>query len=335
MDAFPQADPEPLHYADFLTSNSASVFWRVPYTGEGKVDYDVTYDIYLVEDIRDVANPPNNYKIASDLTISEANHIRDKLTGEVIGYRYNLMGLKSNSTYYFVIYAKKSFLVESPDTGFMITKPYISKQAVKVIITKPDTGTDRPIAPSVPPFGLASGDESITFDEAQLVLKKKWHALYNKDRNRWEYVTYEEYIDNELLRNDDPTKIEYRSKLLPGWSCSHVVRYNDAINAIRMRGNRDGDYITYSDLMQPDIKAFEIPQDPVLVPNIHEDAEDQSFTFKVDGLTHNTTYIVWVTIENQNGNSSDPSDPLVITTPPDIPRFRHTHCAYRFERDCG
>lgn len=323
VDAFPQADPEPLHYDDFLTSNSASVFWRVPYTGEGKVDYDVTYDIYLVEDIRDVANPPNNYKIASDLTISEANHIRDKLTGEVIGYRYNLMGLKSNSTYYFVIYAKKSFLVESPDTGFMITKPYISKQAVKVIITKPDTGTDRPIAPSVPPFGLASGDESITFDEAQLVLKKKWHALYNKDRNRWEYVTYEEYIDNELLRNDDPDKkLSTVVNYLPGWRVvPHVVRYNDAINAIRMRGNRDGDYITYSDLMQPDIKAFEIPQDPVLVPNIHEDAEDQSFTFKVDGLTHNTTYIVWVTIENQNGNSSDPSDPLVITTPPDIPEI--------------
>lgn len=323
VDSFAQADPEPLYYEDFLTSNSASVFWRVPYTGEGTIDHDVTYDIYLVENIKDVSNPPGNYKIASDLTVSEANHIRDKITGKVIGYRYNLMGLKSNSTYYFVIYAKKSFLVESPDTGFMITMPYISKQAVKVIITKPDTGTDRPVAPSSPPFGLAPGDESITFTEASLVLKKKWHALYNKDRKRWEYVTYEDYLENEILNDSDPGKkpgtiVNY----LPGWKViPHVVRYNDAITAIKLRGNRDGEYIAYSDLSQPDIRAFEIPQTPVSIPNIPEDADDQSFTFKVNGLTHNTTYIVWVTIENQNGNSSDPSDPVIITTPPDIPEI--------------
>ena len=49
------------------------------------------------------------------------------------------------------------------------------------------------------------------------------------------------------------------------------------------------------------------------------DDADQTFRFDISGLSDNTTYIVWVTIENQNGSSSDPSDPLIITTPVDVP----------------
>jgi len=323
VDGFSDADPEPIYYEDLLKSNGASVLWRVPYTGEGFVDTDVTYDIYLLENIRDVDNPPSNYKIASDLTMGEAHKIRSKLTGKVIGYRYDLVGLKSNSTYYFVIYAKKNFLVDDPDSGMMITMPYISKKAVKVIITKPDSGTDRPIAPSAPPFGVKPGEDSITFNKATMIMEKRWHAFYNDETKRWERVTADEYFENEVLPDDDPDKrhamiINY----LPGWIIvPHVVKYNDAINVIRLRGNRDGEYITYSDLSQPDIKAHEIPQARVAVPNIPENAADQKFTFDVTGLTHNTAYIVWITVENQNGNSSDPSDPIIITTPPDIPQI--------------
>lgn len=321
VDEFPNADPEPLYYEDMLKPDGATILWRVPYTGEGLVDTDVTYDIYLLENIKDVANPPSNYKIASDLTMGESNKIRDKITGKVTGYRYTLTGLRSNSTYYFVIYAKKNYLVENNDSGLMVTMPYISKQSVKVIITKPDTGTDRPIAPSSPPFGVKPGDDSITYTQATLVMEKRWHALYDSSTKRWERVTADEYIDNEALPSDSPDKrkgmiVNY----LPGWTIvPHVVRYSDAINVIRMRGNRNGEYITYSDLSQPDIKAFEIPQTPVAVPDIPENAADQTFTFDVKGLTHNTAYIVWITVQNQNGNTSDPSDPLIITTIPQIP----------------
>ncbi len=321
VDAFVDADPKPLNYDELLTSTSAALLWRVPYTGEGHIDNDVTYDIYLLEDIRDVANPPSNYKIGADLTMGQANQVRNKLTGEVMGYRYNLSGLKSNSTYYFVIYAKKSFLVQNPGDGFMVTMPYISKQAVKVIITKPDTGADRPIAPSAPPFGLKSGSDSVTYTSAAMVLKKKWHALYDSDKLRWVYTSAKDYNDNQLL---DPTNPEKKNGMIvnyqPGWKVvPHVVSYNDALNVIRLRNNRDTEYVTYSDLSQPDIKAFEIAQQPVVIPNIPDDADDQSFTFNVTNLTHNTAYIVWVTIENQNGTASDPSDPIVITTPPQIP----------------
>ena len=325
VDSFPPDDSD-LKYDDFLTPFSASIFWKPPKTGEGLIDHNVTYDIYLLEDIQHVQNPPSNYKIASDLTVNEANMIRSNATGEIIGYRYNLTGLKSNSTYYFAIYAKKSYLVSSPTDGFMITRPYISKQSVKVIITKPDAGADRPVAPAAPPFGLKindDGSDSVTLDGATLVMDKKWYAFYNEDSDaqRWEQVSYDDYIENELLDPDDAGKrISKEINYLPGWSIvPHVVNYNEAVNVIRMRNNRDPVHIAYSDLFPgSDITSFEIPQQKVIIPDLKDD-EDQTFSFEISGLKDNTTYLVWITIENQNGVSSYPSDAIIITTPVDVP----------------
>ena len=319
VDSFPDADPAPLYYEDYLTESSASIFWKVPYTGKGLVDNDVTYDIYLLKNIRDVSNPPSNYKIASDLSMGEANQIKSIKTGAVIGYRYHLEGLESNTTYYFVIYAKKNFLVESDTEDYMVSRPYISNQAVKVIITEPDTGADRPVAPSSPPFAISSRADSVTFSEVELVLEKRWHALFNKETDRWEYATVKEYNENYLLADDDPGKRESTIVEYPaGWKVvPHVVRYNDALNVIRMR-NKGRENITYSDLSQPDIKAFEIPQQTVPIPDINPDDDDQSFFFDVAGLTHNTAYLMWVTIENQNGTSSDPSDAIIDSLYPKI-----------------
>lgn len=325
VDSFPPEHSD-LKYDDFLTPFSASIFWKPPKTGEGLIDKDVTYDIYLVEDIRYVQNPPSNYRIASDLSISDANTIKSKATGEVIGYRYNLTGLKSNSTYYFIIYAKKSYLVSSPTDGFMVTIPYISRQSVKVIITKPDVGADRPVAPAAPPFGLKineDGSDSVTLNGATLVMDKKWYAFYNDDPDvqRWVQVSRDEYIENEHLDPNDPNKkigkiIEY----LPGWwVVPHVVNYNEALNVIRMKKNRDPVHIVYSDLFPgSDITAFEIPQKKAAIPDLKEN-EDQTFTFEISGLKDNTSYLVWITIENQNGVSSYPSDAIIITTPVDVP----------------
>ena len=319
VDAFLDADP-PLNYEELSTSSGATVLWRVPYNGDGSIDNDVTYDIYLLEDIKDVSNPPSNYRIAYDITMGEANKVFNA-AGEIIGYRYNLGGLKSNSTYYFAVYAKKNFLVQNPQDGFMITTPYVSKQAVKVIITKPDTGTDRPIAPASPPFGLKPGADSVTFTGATLMMEKKWVALFDRSNKRWDSVSYDDYIKNQLLDPDDAAKrigmvINYPT----GWTVvPHIVDYNDALNVIRMRNN-GRENVTYSDLSQPDIKAFEISQQSVTIPDIADD-DNQSFTFDVTGLEHNRTYLAWVTIENQNGTTSDPSDAVIISTPPQIPEI--------------
>lgn len=316
VDAFDSNDSD-LKYDDFLTPFSASIFWKPPKTGEGLIDNAVTYDIYLLEDIQYVENPPSNYKIASDLTISDPNKIRSNASGEIIGYRYNLTGLKSNSTYYFVIYAKKRYLVSSPEDGFMITMPYVSKQSVKVIITDPDAGADKPVAPAAPPFGKkinADGSESVSLTGATLVMDKKWYAEYNSVNSKWEKIEEEDYDENNSLHKE----VVY----LPGWSVvPHVVNYNEALNVIRMRNNRDPVQIVYSDLFPgSDITAFEIPQQKVSIPNI-EDGANQTFSFNISGLNDNTTYLVWITIENQNGVSSYPSDAIIITTPVDVPYF--------------
>jgi hypothetical protein len=322
-DYFPTAAPGPLRYDDLLTSSTASVMWNVCYTGDGFVDTGITYDIYLVSDIREVPAPPGDRKIASDLAMGESNLIRDINTGEILGYKYDLVGLVSNSTYYFVIYAKKNYLVPNPSDGLMITMPFVSKQAVKVIITKPDTGTDRPVAPSSPPFVISGRPDSVTHNQAILEMDKSWHALYDAANNRWEYVTPEDYEDNEDLPAGDPLKRDgMLINYMPGWRIiPHVVEFEDALNVIRMRSDgRVGEFIAYSDLTQPDLLAFELDMDPVIVPDIPAD-EDQTFDIVLDGLADNATYIVWLTVENQNGMSSDPSDPLIITTPPLIPEY--------------
>lgn len=325
VDIFEDADPEPLKYEDYLGTTEASVFWRVPYSGLGMIDTDITYDIYLLEDIRNVDNPPTNYRIAADLSMGPANQIRSKITGEVIGYRYNLTGLKSNTTYYLVMKAKKNYLVMGDD-GFMTSVPYESKKAVKVVITRPDKGTDRPVAPTRPPFDIAkdeNGAERITYTSATMTLMKKWYAFYNETNKRWEYTTEELYKRNEELMPGHPDyenkKIGKEIKYEQGWTVvPHAVKYSDAMTVIRERRNRETENLTYSDLSQPDILAFEILQSPVTIP-ARKDDEDQSFTFDLKGLTHNTVYVVWVTIENQNGVSSEPSDPIIITTPPQVP----------------
>jgi len=314
VDYFPPEHSD-LRYEDLLTPFSASIFWKPPKTGEGLIDNDVTYDIYLVEDIRYVQNPPSNYRIASDLTISEANMIRSNATGEVIGYRYNLTGLKSNSTYYFIIYAKKNYLVASPEEGYMVTMPYISKQSVKVIITKPDSGADRPVAPAAPPFGLkvnADGSASVTLTGATLVMDKRWYAEYESENGKWKEIEKDAYDPDNPLHKE----VVY----LPGWYVvPHVVNYNEALNVIRMRNNRDPAYIAYSDLFPgSDITAFEIPQKKTAIPDLKDD-ESQTFSFEISGLKDNTSYLVWITIENQNGVSSYPSDAIIVTTPVYLP----------------
>ena len=67
-----------------------------------------------------------------------------------------------------------------------------------------------------------------------------------------------------------------------------MVNYNEAVNVIRMRNNRDP-YIAYSDLFP--VPTFEIPQQKVIIPDLKDD-EDQTFSFEISGLKDNTTYLV-------------------------------------------
>lgn len=310
VDSFPEAD---LYFDDLLTSNSATVMWKVPYNGEGTgdayIDKDIVYDIYLVDDIRYVESPPEEYKIASDISMGGANIIKSKNPApdhSIIGYRYDLTGLKSQSVYYFVIRAKKYYLVDERKAGLVISTPkaFVSKSSVKVIITRPDTGADRvPEAPSAPPFGVDL--ESITTNSATLYLKKAWEA-YFKD-NRWYDISLFDGTQDEYDRLERKI-INYEA----GWKIvPHMIRYQYAVEIL-------GDTsISYNDLKGV-LGNLAITQPGVTIPDIPE-GKDQTIRFDITGLMENTSYIVWVTIENKDGVASDPSDPIIINTkPPEV-----------------
>lgn len=317
VDAFENADPEPLRSADLQTATSATVLWKVPLDGSGAVDTDVTYDIHLVTSVADTESPPSSSRIASNFTPGTANMVYALGTDTLIGYRYDLSSLESNTTYYFVIQAKKNYLVYDSESGYMVTTPFVSESSVKVIVTSADTGADRPVAPIAPPFALKSED-TVTKTGCTLTMKKKWHQLYDATNRKWEYATEAEYEANELLADGDAAKrasliVDYSS----GWTVKiHVVAFNDAVYVVKTLKNRD--YVAYSDLMQAYITNLEVAQTDVKVPVRAADA-DQSFDLPVTGLTENTAYLVWITVENDSGKESDASDPLSVTTLPTWP----------------
>ena len=305
VDSFPEAE---LYYDELLTSHGATVMWKVPYNGEGVgdefIDRDIVYDIYLVDDIRYVESPPDEFKIASDISMGRANEIKSKNPTpgrSILGYRYDLTGLQSRSIYYFVIRAKKYYLVEERRGGLVVTTPkaFVSKDSVKVIITKPDAGTDRiPEAPSVPPFGVDK--DSITENSATLILKKRWEA-YFKD-NRWFDISLFEGTDEEFQQLEKKI-INYE----PGWRViPHLIRYQYAVEIL---GHPN---ISYRDL-SGELGSFATTLPGTVIPDIPENA-DQTIRFDITGLLENTAYIVWVTVENNDGISSYPSDPIIINT---------------------
>lgn len=342
MDEFQNADPEPLVFDQLLTDSSATLLWLAPVTGEGEIDSDVYYDIYLCENINDVDMenlPPLTKKIGSNITIGAQNQVKEKVTGNILGYRYEISNLEPNTVYYVVMVAKKNYLTESEDGEYMVSMPYVSKPTVKVIITKPDTESDKPLAPASPPFRLKYGSV-VGKDTVSLQMEKSWKEMYNKDLGKWLYVirhddpegkvtggyynssnsyTYEEYIENLNLPDNDPEKKPVREmEYNAGWEVRvHCVEYDLALGNVR--GITGRNFISYSDLSKEYVLDLQKSIAPVSIPDV--DPKDSSvFYFDADGLDPNKTYIIWITVYNSDGDvESDPSDPIIVTTLPEYP----------------
>lgn len=338
VSGFPTADPLPLVYDDLMTEGSATLLWLAPQTGEGKVDADIYYDLYLVENLEDMNTLPATKRIGTNLTMGAQNEVRELETGKLIGYRYPINQLKSNAIYYAVMIAKKNYLTES-DGGFMLSRPYLSEPAIKVIITRPDTDTDKPIAPSLPPFRIKPGI-SATKTGFTLQIEKTWTEMYQTDMKKWLYVvreddpeadqensfynaansfSYEEYLQNQGLADGDVNKKHERTvEYDAGWEIAlHCVDYAEALRIVAEL--RDRDYVTYSDLKQNYLLSIQKTIPPVVVPDLKKE-DPQAFSLTVSGMDPNKTYLVWVTVKNTPGLlESDPSDPILITTQPDKP----------------
>ncbi len=335
---FPNASPNPLVFDELLTDSEATLLWTVPVTGEGKVDNEIYYDLYIVDRIEDIEELPLTKKVGSNLSMSSQNEVGEKDTGKLIGYRYTVGGLKSNSTYYAVMLARKNFLVESEDGSYMVSMPFLSEPAVKVIITRPDAETDKPPTPPSPPFRLKPGEGSIGKTSVSLQMEKSWTEMFNQDMGKWLYVvrqddaeagtpnsfynqynsfSHQEYVNNQSLPVDErkPARtVEYRA----GWQISiHCVEYAEGLKIVESL--KDRSYITYGDLKENYLLTLQRPVNPVLVPDIAAD-KPQTFSMSVENLKPNTAYLFWITVKSGSGLlESEPSDPIIITTLPDYP----------------
>jgi len=342
VDRFQNADPGPVVFDELLTDRSATLLWLPPITGEGGIDTEVYYDLYLCENINEVdleALPPLTKRIASNISIGAQNQVRELNTGKIIGYRYEITGLKPNTVYYAVLVAKKNFLVESEDGEYMVSMPFLSKPAVKVIITRPDKAAEKPLAPPSPPFRLKPGD-SVGRDRVTLQMEKTWKEMYNKNIGKWLYVirkddpegrktdgfynpsnsyTYDEYIANRNLPDDDPDKKPEREiNYNAGWEVRiHCVEYDRALENVRNITGRN--FISYSDLSKNYVLSLEKQISPVKIPEF-ESTGNTVFYFDAYGLDPNKTYLIWITVYNTEGEAeSEPSDPIIVTTVPEYP----------------
>ncbi len=321
---FPYADNGGIFSDKELTSTSATVLWDLPLKGDGKEDTDVEYDIWLLKDPNQLNDPPAGTKIASSIKMNASNYV--KSGAKLIGYKYVLDNLLPNSTYYFKIVAKKSFveIVDNVVSNVTLQSDYGMK-----IITTPASGpTDQPVAPNKPPFALkidGQGKDMVTSTSAIVTLKNKWYERYDNDgtgRNTWIYTT-PGAIDVDGIEHGtvDPMKyrkVEYDGTVTMDVGCVEYTPNFDYNSLKKIPADKLKDVPT-------------VPNDPNEVINASgaiQDGKKHNVDISVNDLEPNTTYIIWVRavrkgVDLITGKKvdliSEPSDPIVVTTVPDFP----------------
>ncbi len=303
-----------ISYEDELKPNSATVLWRVPKKGDGSIDTDLTYDIWLIDNPNLLDNPPEGNRLERDFKPSSGDFIIDGT--EIKGYKYTASNLTANSTYYFKIIAKKS-LVDFVD-GKLQSVVRKSDPAVKVIITPSEGPIDQPLIPARPPFSikkLAEGQFDVTATTATIRLKNKWYEKFNDETGKWEYIKTEklsqddvpDYIPTpETLDGKNYRVIEYDSGVTIDVGCVEYIEgmsYNDIDNI-------------------PANKIIEFPvtaNDAAENGSLNPDGKKHNVDITLTNLIPNTTYIIWVRAARRSVSLiSGPSDPIVITTNPDV-----------------
>lgn len=300
-----------------LKSDTATILWNAPKKGDGQVDEDVVYDIWIITDPNMIDNPPENTKIVSNLKMNNSENL--VLDGtKLLGYKYKISNLTPNSTYYFKMVAKKSY-IEQVD-GILESVTYASQPVLKIIITPAEGPIDQPLVPARPPLKIKklpppSDKHMITENSVTIQLKNKWYERFDTDTGRWEYVRTEkdsendipDYIPDDLtLDNEHYRKVEYDEGVTVNVGC---IKYTEGMSYEQL-------YTIPADV----VTSFPVTaNDPYEDPTLNPDGEKHNVDITLNGLESNTQYVIWVRVERKSKNLvSDPSDPIVFTTNPYI-----------------
>jgi hypothetical protein len=312
---FTNAGTTIISYEGSLSATSATVLWKAPLKGDGTVDTAVKYDIWLISDPNLLDDPPTNTLIASSMKMGDSNYVMSGTT--LLGYKFTVKDLVPNSTYYFKIVAKKDFVDFVDNTLANITLK--SDPALKIIITPTLGSIEQPIVPAAPPFALkkdSKGIDMVTTTAAVVTLKNKWYEQYtiiDSGRSAWVMTTSAGAIDAIEKGTADPLqyrKVEYDSGVTIDVGC---VEYTPDI-----------DYNNISNLPTNKITGFPVTaNDPNEVPatdGTNPDKQKHNVDITINNLEPNKTYVIWVRAARRSVNLiSGPSDPIIITTTPNLP----------------
>ncbi|NMA33984.1 MAG: fibronectin type III domain-containing protein [Clostridiaceae bacterium] len=319
-----------------INATDATILWRAPRKGSGEADSEVLYDIWLVTDPNLINDPPASSKIASDLKMNQGNFI---MSGNILlGYKYTVRDLIPNTAYYLKIVAKKNY-VEYVD-NMLQNVTLESDPALKIFITPAPGPTDQPVVPGTPPFRLKTdrqGKEMVTSSTVVITLKNKWYEQYT-DRKKpdadpgelsWYFRTPSQLDETGLTLippiDDLADKLEAGDAGIDPMKF-RKVEYDEGVTI-------DVGIVEYVPGM--DYNALEnIPADKVIGHTVtpNDPDEDISADDNVrDGQRHNVditlydlepnkTYVIWVRAVRRSVNlMSGPSDPIIVTTLPDLP----------------
>lgn len=315
-----------LKFKGELGTNTATVLWRAPKRGDGTVDTDTLYDIWLIENPDEIDTPPARTSIQTNFRPGEPNMVIDAAnSNSVIGYKYKFENLLPNHTYYFKIIAKKVFPEEVD--GVIQNVEHMSYPALKVVITQPGGAIDQPLLPSNPPLEIRSenGKKMITDKSATIQLKNRWYEKFEDVLGKWFYIKADKTSLNDTVAYNPLTmpldNVNYRK-----------VQYDENVSLyVGCEEYYEGIDITKIDNYKLE-KVPVTPNDPVEDPTLNAPENVPSTTnpaiyakhnivVPVNELKPNTTYILWVRAVRDIGNGeeplfSEPSNPIIFTTNP-------------------